>query len=95
MIVDIETEFNRRFFQALNILEISGKIQSLSGYIKDIGAAASRYRTMRQQFIYDNTLEYVHYRRVEFRVIYETVKRFNLSLDWLYFGTGEMFKKVA
>lgn len=95
MTIEIEREFNRRFFQALNALEVTGKIPSLSGYMREIGASSSRYRTMRQQYVYNNELKCVRFSRIEFRVIYETVQRFNLSLEWLYFGTGNMFKTAV
>lgn len=86
----MENQFNRRFFEAIDTLITSGQIKSLSGFILSIGRHPSRYRNMRQVYYYENNEKH-QYGRIEFCVIYELVKQYHVSLNWLYFGIGKMF----
>ena len=90
----MEEDFNKRFFEAIDALVNQGQISSLSGFIISIGRHPSKYRNLRQVCYYRDKVKR-HYSRIEFCVIYELVKQFHISLNWLYFGTGKMFAPIS
>lgn len=85
---------SRRFFEALNVLETLGLINSQEAFCNANKLSPPRYRAMRLQFGVTPKPGYVSaYRNIEVEALYALVFGFPVSADWLLTGRGEMLTK--
>ncbi len=72
---------NKRFFEALDILEKDKSISGISAFCIDNGLNRNKYYSIKN----NNG----HYKNIDLEAIYILASKYNFSLDWLFFGLGE------
>ena len=83
-IPNIHKEINKRFFMVVEILRQSRQIRG-------IGQLAREWNTSR--FTLSWAKNHPGEKRLKVEHLYYLAKDYNVSLDYLFFGIGPMFKK--
>lgn len=74
---------NRRFYEAIDLLKGQRKIRGL-------GTLAKQWDVSR--FALSWSLNHPDEKRIKIEFLYYISRDYNVSLDWLFFGKGEIFK---
>ncbi|OPC34622.1 hypothetical protein [Elizabethkingia miricola] len=85
-------EINDRFFQAIEFLIFTKKISGLGPFCEEYGLNRVRYINMRSGYKPEN---WNAYKRLDIEAFYVLAKYFNISLEWLLFGIGNMIKNIS
>lgn len=79
-----------RFFEAINTLIASGKLEGLQTFCKMYDLHQPKYSRLRSSTM-DPTKESA-YKLIDIDALAYLVKDFGVSSDWLLLGRGKMFK---
>lgn len=90
----ISEGISRRFFEAVALMVLYGKVNSLEAFCNQNKLSPSRYRAMRLQYGQTPKEGYVSaYKNVEVEALYALAFNFPVSSEWLLTGRGEMLTK--
>ena len=84
-------EIQNRFFQALDLLIESGRIDSLQSFCNEYKLHRPKYSNLRT-FSKDQTKPGTGYKFIDIDSLYYLVADFGISSDWLITGKGGMYK---
>ena len=76
-------DITKRYFQAVQKLHDDGKIRGL-------GTLAKKWDASR--YVLSTTRSYPEKKRLNTEFIYYLSRDYNVSLEWLFHGTGSIFK---
>lgn len=92
-ISDIQVNINRRFFEVIDTLIKSKKLQSFYEFCQNEDyISMGRYYEMKAEFGANATGK-TRYKTIEMEAIHKLVTQYNVSARWLVTGFGEMFEK--
>ena len=85
-----QIDLMKRFFEAIDFLDKEKEIPGIIYFITHYNLPKTRIFALKKIV---ETGEIVDYRNVPVEAIYAIAKDYNISLDWLFFGIGNMRKK--
>lgn len=92
-ISDIQANVNRRFFEAMDTLIKSKKLNSVYEFCKGNDyITLQRYYEMKTEFGQEPTRP-ARYKKIETEALYKMIMEYNVNARWLITGFGEMFGK--
>lgn len=83
-------EINDRVFLAIEDLKSKKEISGLSGFCEENGFNRKRYIAIKNKK--DKTVK--DYKNIEVDFIYILSKKHHVSLNWIFHGIGNMYKKL-
>lgn len=84
-------EISKRLFQAIDDLKSRKLISGLSGFCEEYGFNRKRYIGIKNK---KENLTTKDYKNIEVDFIYILSKEFSVSLDWIFFGSGNMYNNT-
>ena len=91
-ISDIQVNVNRRFFECIDTLMKSKKLQSFYEFCQNEDhISMGRYYEMKTEFGADTEIRPSRYKTIEMEAIHKLVTEYNVNARWLITGIGEMF----
>ncbi|MCL1643661.1 hypothetical protein M2T61_18575, partial [Elizabethkingia anophelis] len=85
-------DINNRFFQAIEFLIFTKKISGLGPFCEEYGFNRVRYINVRSGYKPEKGYAY---KSLDIEAFYVLAKYFNISLEWLLFGIGNMIKNIS
>lgn len=86
--ISLRQQINDRFFQAIDLLKSNGIMKGLNGFCKEHGLNVPKYYKIRSQ---NPNLKGFPYKFIDIEALYYLSLDYNVSLQWLFYGTGSMF----
>lgn len=83
-------EISERLFQAIDDLKSRKQISGLSGFCEEYGFNRKRYIGIKNK---KENLNKKDYKNIEVDFIYILSKEFKISLNWIFYGAGNMYYK--
>lgn len=81
----------RRFFEAIDILVLQGKLAGLQTFCIEHDLHKAKYSTLRSSLTKPNYE--ARYKLIDIDAIVHLVKDYGVSSDWILLGRGLMFKQ--
>lgn len=80
-------EIQNRIFEALDYLIAIKTITGIRDFCEKHGFNQTKLYKQRSDYFEGETLQY---KTIEFKLVYVLAKEYNISLDWVVLGKGEM-----
>ncbi len=91
-ISEIQTNVNRRFFECIDTLIKSGKLQSFYEFChNDDYVNLARCYEMKTEFGNDAEPRPSRYKTIKIEAIHKLITQYNINARWLITGVGNMF----
>ena len=84
-------EIYERFFEAIAILKSNKTITGLRPFCDEYGFNYTKYVKVKNKY---ESPSGMNYNTLDIEAFYVLAKDFNISLEWLFFGIGNMFKNI-